>query len=104
MQRALEFCRANFERGVRVEEVAQAVGYSESRLSHLFSSSLGQSIGDHVRGLRLARARDLLETTEATVAEIAERSGYGDPAHFTRAFVRRYGLAPRALRQQLRGQ
>ncbi len=104
VQRALEFCRASFKRGVRVEEVAQAVGYSESRLSHLFSSYVGQSVGDYVRGLRLARARDLLETTEATIGEIAEGLGYGDPAHFTRAFVRRYGLSPRALRQQLRGQ
>jgi len=104
IQSALAYCRANFSRGVRVEEVARAVGYSTSRLSHLFSSYLGESVADHVRGLRLARARDLLESTDHTVADIAHRVGYGDPAHFTRAFVRAFHLPPNAYRQRLRGQ
>ena len=33
-----------------------------------------------------------------TLAEIAYRSGYSDPAHFTNAFRRQYGVPPSALR------
>jgi AraC-like DNA-binding protein len=104
VQRALQYCRDNYSRPLRVADVAQAVGYSSSRLSHLFSSYLGESLADHVRRLRLAQARDLLEYTDYTIADIARRIGYGDPAHFTRAFVRVYEHSPNAYRRQLRGQ
>lgn len=104
VQNALQHCRANFHHRVRVEDVARAVGYSASRLSHLFSSYIGQSIADHIRGLRMARARDLLESTDLTVSEVARRVGYGDPAHFSRAFKRSERMSPNAFRERLRGQ
>ena len=104
VQRALQYCRDNYSQPLRVADVAQAVGYSSSRLSHLFSSYLGESLADHVRRLRLAQARDLLEYTDYTIADIARRIGYGDPAHFTRAFLRVYEHSPSAYRRQLRGQ
>jgi AraC-like DNA-binding protein len=104
VQNALQHCRANSHRRLRVADVARAVGYSSSRLSHLFSAYIGQSVADHVRSLRMARARDLLETTDLTVSEVARRVGYGDPAHFSRAFKRSERVSPNAFRQRLRGQ
>lgn len=103
VQNALQYCRASFHHRLRVEDVAKAVGYSSSRLSHLFSAYTGQSVADHVRRLRMERARDLLETTDLTVSEVARRVGYGDPAHFSRAFKRSERLSPNAFREQLRG-
>ena len=103
VQDALAHCRASFHRRLRVEDVARAVGYSSSRLSHLFSAYLGQSVADHVRSLRMARARDLLESTDLTVSEVARRVGYGDPAHFSRAFKRSERVSPNAYRERLRG-
>jgi len=103
VQNALHHCRANFHRRLRVEDVACAVGYSSSRLSHLFSACVGQSIADHIRSLRMARARDLLESTDLTVCEIAHQVGYGDPAHFSRAFKRSERMSPNAFRMRLRG-
>lgn len=100
---ALAYCREHFREGLRVEDVARAVSYSESRLSHLFSAHLGQSVAEHVRSLRLAHARMLLETTDLTVAEIARQVGYGDPAHFTRAFIRFQQASPSDYRRKLRG-
>lgn len=103
VQNALQHCRANFHLRLRVEDVANAVGYSSSRLSHLFSAYIGQSVADHVRSLRMARARDLLEVTDLTVSEVARRVGYGDPAHFSRAFKRSERVSPNAFRERLRG-
>jgi AraC-like DNA-binding protein len=103
VQNALQHCRANFHQRLRVEDVARAVGYSSSRLSHLFSAYIGQSVADHVRSLRMARARDLLESTDLTVSEVARRVGYGDPAHFSRAFKRSERVSPNAFRERLRG-
>lgn len=100
VQNALAHCRANLHRRLRVAEVAQAVGYSASRLSHLFSAYVGQSIGDYVRSMRLAAARELLVTTDLTVSQVAARVGYDDPAHFSRAFSRAQRISPRAFREK----
>lgn len=103
VQKALQHCRGHFHQQLRVDDVARAVGYSSSRLSHLFSAYVGQSVADHVRSLRMARARDLLESTDLTISEVARRVGYGDPAHFSRAFKRSEGISPNAFRTRLRG-
>jgi AraC-like DNA-binding protein len=102
VEKALEYCRANLHRQLRVSEVAQVVGYSTSRLSHVFSACIGQSIGDYARGLRVARARDLLEATDMTVSQIAAQIGYNEPTHFSRAFKRGQGVSPREYRARIR--
>jgi transcriptional regulator GlxA family with amidase domain len=43
---------------------------------------------------RLDRARELLESTDRPVKEVAAATGYGDPSHLRR----REGLSPRAYR------
>jgi AraC-like DNA-binding protein len=51
---------------------------------------------------RLDRARQLLVQQDAdstTLAEIAARVGFKDPSHFSRAFRRRFGTSPGALRR-----
>ena len=80
--------------------------------------SVGESLGLHPRTLqrRLARvdltyqqfvdevrfdlARSLLESPKTPLHEIASRLGYGDPAHFSRAFNRWTGMSPRAYRDR----
>jgi AraC-like DNA-binding protein len=83
--------------------------------------SVGDSLGVHPRTLqrRLARvdltyqqlvdevrfdlARSLLESPKTPLHEIAGRLGYGDPAHFSRAFNRWKGMSPRAYRDRASG-
>jgi AraC-like DNA-binding protein len=103
VQTALEFCRAHYREQPRIEEVAAAAGYSASRLSHLFSSCLGQSVADCLRGLRVAHGRSLLETSDLSIAEIAAQVGYSNPSHFTRAFTRLHKVSPRTYRARHQG-
>ena len=100
VQDALQFCRAHYRGRIRLADVAAAVGYSPAHLNHLFSTNLGHSVSDHVRQLRLGAARDLLENTSLPIAVISRSVGYGDPAHFTRAFSRAHKMAPKAYRQR----
>lgn len=97
----LDFCAANFRRGISREEVARAVGYSPGHLSHLFSTHLGQTLADHIRNLRITESKRLLARSDSTIHEVARAVGYSDPAHFTRAFNRAVGISPRAYRQSL---
>jgi AraC-like DNA-binding protein len=51
-----------------------------------------------VRQQRLSAAYSALAHGGLTVAQAALRAGYTDPAHFARAFKRRYNVAPNAIR------
>jgi transcriptional regulator GlxA family with amidase domain len=48
----------------------------------------------------LARAAELLRTSDASLAQIAARTGYGTPFSFGKAFKRTFGVAPGAYRGQ----
>lgn len=82
--------------------VAHAEGISERYLQKLFEG-VGDNFSHYVRERRLQRAwADLSNPGEAlrSISEIAYRYGFGDSAHFSRAFRHRFGLPPREFRQQ----
>ncbi|MDQ2800225.1 MAG: helix-turn-helix transcriptional regulator [Armatimonadota bacterium] len=68
----------------------------------MFRQTYGVAPMQMLRDLRLQRARHLLESTDRTVASIAELCGFEDAAYFTRVFRRRMGLSPGRHRQSVR--
>lgn len=103
LEATLEFCRANHRCEVRLADVAAAVGYSPSHLSHLISSELGYGLSDHLRTLRMSTAKELLEDRTIAIGDVASSLGYGDPSHFSHAFRRHTGISPRSYRRRLQG-
>jgi acetamidase/formamidase/AraC-like DNA-binding protein len=82
--------------------IAQLEGISERYLQKLFETS-GDNFTHYLRERRLQRCwADLANPTEAhrSVSEIAFGYGFSDAAHFSRSFRDRFGLSPRAFRQQ----
>ena len=82
--------------------IAQSEGISERYLQRLFEGT-GDNFTHYIRERRLLRtSADLANPAEAhhSVSEIAFRHGFNDAAHFSRAFRDRFGMSPRAYRQQ----
>jgi acetamidase/formamidase/AraC-like DNA-binding protein len=82
--------------------VAATEGISERYVQKLFVG-LGSNFTTYVRERRLQRAwSDLSNPADAhqSISEIAYRVGFGDPAHFSRAFRHRFGVPPREFRRQ----
>ena len=50
--------------------------------------------------LRFARALDRMQDPGAKLIDVAYEVGFSDPAHFTRAFRRWTGIAPREFRRR----
>ena len=57
----------------------------------------GKSTAVFVRSIRLQKGKELIQTTENTISEIAYEVGFNDPAWFSRAFKEEYGYAPSAI-------
>jgi len=95
----LEQCELNGNGRLDLRHIAASMGYSSSYLSRLVSRHLGRSLSKHLHERRMFRARNLLQTGDLPVGEIATALGYDDPAHFSRAFTRAFGMSPRAYRR-----
>lgn len=85
---------------LRVEEIAASAGVSEVYLRRLFKRHLHKTPHEFLLEERLARARDALIHSEATVDQVAESSGFENPSYFHRVFKRYFGTSPGAYRRQ----
>ena len=86
---------------LRISDLAVGVNLSVSRFTLIFRASTGRSPAQHLRQLRLERARVLLETTFLSVKEVRALVGMNDASHFTRDFARAYGASPRMWRERV---
>lgn len=80
--------------------LAARAGMSERTFLRRFAEATGTTPARYHTQARLARAAELLETSEAPLEAVAEAAGFGSAAGLRRAFNARYGLSPGAWRQQ----
>jgi AraC-like DNA-binding protein len=99
--RARDLAQARACDGLGVDDLAAAAGLSRHHFTRRFTAALGLSPGVYLEERRLERASELLRDRALTVAEVARRCGYADPAYFCRAFRRRRGSSPDAWRQRM---
>lgn len=94
IQKVLDYISANLDQNLTLNQIAQSVNLSRSRLHYLFRTQLGMPTIQYVKMRRLERARDLLRSTSLTVKEVRVRVGLRDRSHFARQFKKMYGVTP----------
>jgi AraC-like DNA-binding protein len=99
---ALERLRRDFDRPLRVEDVARESGMSVSGFHHHFKAVTAMSPLQFQKRMRLQAARRLMlgEGLDATGA--GHRVGYGDASQFTREYKRLFGAPPMRDAERLR--
>jgi AraC family transcriptional regulator len=101
LARALELFETNFDRPIRLDDVADAVRMSKSHFSRVFSDTVGEPPARYLRRYRVRRAHEMMLSTSKSLSEIALNCGFADQSHFTRTFSRMVGVAPAAWRRAL---
>lgn len=77
-----------------VAELAQEAALSRSSFFERFSSAVGMTPMAYLLAWRMALAKELLRAGAASIAEVAERTGYSSASTFTVAFARHIGMPP----------
>jgi AraC family transcriptional regulator len=93
-RRALEVIDANLDSHLSIEFLAKEVGLSPAHFARAFKETMAIAPHQYLLHLRLERARRLLDSENAVLADVALRAGFADQAHFTRFFKREYGVTP----------
>lgn len=82
-----------------VQDVADAFHVSSSYLNKHLKEVCGETVFSMLDRLRMTQARHLLLTTDLSIREIVQQSGYGDINHFTKKIKKHTGLTPTEYRQ-----
>ena len=98
VRKALEHIRSNIGTSFGLSQIAANAGVSRTTVARLFEQELGQSVGAEILRQRLDLAKRLLANDTLSIAEIAHRTGFCNPAYFTNTFHRATGLTPKAWR------
>lgn len=98
LKRAHEFLFESSNSPLTLSAIAREVGVHPVHLARSFRTYYGRSIGECQREQRLSKALQLLKDSQATLAEIAQKAGFADQSHFTRAFRKYHGVTPGAYR------
>lgn len=94
LRRATDFITANSMRNIRLQELADLTGLSQSHFSHSFKASTGMAPHEWQMNARLDRAKELLLADDQPLTSVAAEAGFSDQAHFTRAFRKHVGTTP----------
>lgn len=85
-----------------VAAMARQAAMSPRHFSRVFAAEVGASPARFVEGVRVQRARDLLESTDDTLDAIAATCGFGTAETLRRAIHRHLGVAPDTYRRRFR--
>ncbi|MDX1732970.1 MAG: helix-turn-helix domain-containing protein [Halioglobus sp.] len=96
----VDYICQRFASDISVRSLASACNISVSALERRFRKHLNKTPRQYIVEVRLDNAHQMLLETDKSVGTIALETGFADHSHLTRAFTRRFGLAPRAARQQ----
>ena len=98
-ERIEQYIRANFRERITAGEIARAAHVSESYAYRMVKKRWGISLVQLVSQVRLEEAKRLLLTSDKTIEEIAQESGFSSQKYFSRAFRKWLGCTPSQFRQ-----
>lgn len=83
--------------------LAKELHYTNAYVCTVFKQKYGMTIHDYMNLYRIAKAKELLQNTEDSLASIAERVGYENDSYFSRVFKKSEGISPSDYRRGRKG-
>ncbi len=86
---------ANLEnRQFDANHLSEIMNMSRTQLFRRLKPIIRQSPGSYIRLIKLQRAKELFETTDLRISEVALKTGFETASHFTKVFTKQYGVKP----------
>jgi two-component system, response regulator YesN len=96
----LQFLSTHYRQKITLKRVAQEVGLSTFRPSHLVKEVMHKPLFQIVQEVRMQKAQDLLWKTSKSCTEIAYEVGYQEQSYFIKHFKRHTGVTPTRFRRR----
>lgn len=93
------YVEENYSKAIRLEDVAEQVELNPVYFSNVFKKETGQNFTDYLTDYRMKAAKELLQNTNDSINEIAEKVGYQDTRYFSKLFKKNIGIKPSEYRK-----
>lgn len=93
------YIREHHSEDLNRESLAAVTFLSVDYISHLFTQQTGQCLSEYIISVRMDKAKQLLRTTNLSVAQVAIGVGYNNISYFSRLFKRETGMTPQKYRK-----
>ena len=102
IEKSLEHIRRHFSEKITVPDLCSISFVTPQHLIRLFKKHLGFTPIEYINRNKIARAIEMLRSTELSVKEIAYSLGFDNPNYFSRLFMKEVGLSPLQKKAQIR--
>ncbi|GAB6991112.1 AraC family transcriptional regulator [Paenibacillus pini] len=100
--RVKRYIDSNFADEISLDKLADMAHISKYYLAHTFAKSYGMSPISYLNEIRIRACKELLESTDLSISEIAQTAGFSSQSYFSQSFRRNSGLTPNDYRRQIK--
>ena len=92
--KAKKYIDLHYQEDISLDDLSGKYDISPFYFSKVFKTQTGVTFTDYLTGVRVNKARELLEGTNKSMKEICSEVGYSDPNYFSRIFKKNTGVTP----------
>lgn len=100
VDKAISHMKENYRSHISLDDIVSGMFLSKNYFRQIFKKTTGNSISSYIQELRISEACRLLEETDLSSTEIAEKSGFNDIKFFYSTFKKAIGMTPSDYRKK----
>lgn len=90
----LKFMHDNFRSDISMTQLSEIIGVTPQHFCRVFKKTMNVRPNEYLTQIRLAEAKRLLAENNASVYDVAEKSGFRDAGYFSTVFRKHEGISP----------
>ncbi len=98
LKRVTDYIHDHLEQEIRLSDLAAQLDVSQFHFSRCFKQSMGMPPHQYVIQQRVEQAKQLLDVSELSIADVALQCGFSSQSHFGQWFRKLRGMTPKAYR------
>jgi AraC-like DNA-binding protein len=103
LQPLFQLLETHFHESISIQDAADTVGMSSSHFRRLFKQVTGQPFTAYLNHFRIAKAQQLLTSTDKSILDISQETGFCDQSYFGLVFRQLVHMTPLQYRKTFRG-
>ena len=97
---AKRYIDANYAQNITLDSLAEITHINKFYLAHSFTECIGQSPINYLTDRRLEACKELLTSSNLSVAQVASSVGFSSQSYFSQIFRKKTGMTPRQYRNR----
>ena len=96
---AKRYIDANYSKNITLDLLADITHINKFYLAHSFAECMGQSPISYLTAKRLSASKELLVSSNHSIAQVASSTGFSSQSYFSQIFRKETGMTPQQYRK-----